>query len=268
MNTNHYTEIGADHKVCQDYAASGAIVNVEHGPTFYAIVCDGCSSALHTEFGAQVLTHAAISELKRNPYKIPEDFLRELMYSAKKSVEELKVDPRCLLATLLVVRADDKDTGVWVWGDGVFHVQYKSGHTRTTEIHYESNAPYYPYYATTVRERDAYLSAFGLAKHVYHMDNDGSIGEEHYTGNAAMNASTLWLRTEDVMSVTLMTDGVSSFQDEFKKEISTRQIVDEVTAFKTTAGQYVERRMKAFKRRWSSLSWSHYDDVGVAGISI
>jgi len=272
MQTNHYTAIGADHKVCQDYAASGLVNNVEFGPTFYGIVCDGCSSAPHTEFGAQVITHAAIHQLKVNPYKVPEDFIREVMNRARKAIEPLDINPRCLLATLLLVRADDKDTIVWLWGDGLCRISYQGGTTVTQEVEYDSNAPFYPYYSTTRTERDSYLSSFDLVKRVRHSDvyHDGRErgGEEILKGPEAMLVSGLCVNTADIKAVTVMSDGIKSFQDVNQAPVSQHTTINEATIFKTTTGQYIERRMHAFKQRLCVANgWTHYDDLGIAGVA-
>ena len=54
MNSDSYFEIGNTHQICQDYALSG-----NYKDMYYSVVSDGCSSAEHSEIGAQILCHVA-----------------------------------------------------------------------------------------------------------------------------------------------------------------------------------------------------------------
>jgi len=190
------------------------------------------------------------------------------MKKAKEAVRHTGVDPRCLFATLLLVRADTDNTYVWMWGDGVYNITLKNGGYFIKEVHYAGNAPYYPYYAATPAQHGSYVRAFAPSKEVRY-DLNGCVGDETFNGTNAFEPTVAMIETEQIKSVTLMSDGVESYQDINKVSVPSDDIIREVTAFKTTTGHYVERRMLAFKQRLCVANqWSHYDDLSVAGISL
>ncbi len=52
MSSDSFFTIGKSHDICEDYACNG----VFNDEIAYVIVCDGCSSSTHTDFGSRILS--------------------------------------------------------------------------------------------------------------------------------------------------------------------------------------------------------------------
>jgi hypothetical protein len=70
----------------------------------------------------------------------------------------------------------------------------------------------------------------------------------------------------DVISV--ITDGINSFRKEDNEVIDWKDLVDEFCGFKNFEGQFVQRRIGAFKRKVNKEKWHHFDDISIASILV
>ena len=143
---------GADHTVCQDYTSHGFIDGDPNKP--YIVLCDGCSSAKNSDFGARLLSRAceiAIGDITRgmtgNKINISE--IENLIRSNLSSIlGALAYGHAPVLATVMLAFIVDGITFTYSRGDGTIHVGGMSdpGHSsreQTTHVSYQSSAPFY-----------------------------------------------------------------------------------------------------------------------------
>ena len=158
MNSDSYFEIGSTHLVCQDYALSGSFKDMHYG-----IVSDGCSSAEHSEIGAQILCHVARYNIQLYYdlfFSVEDQVIQTLLgNSILKRADELRklypIVPNALEATLLIMIAKGDQACAFGWGDGyvLLHVDTLS----YKKISYpETNAPFY-----LSATREDYINKFG-----------------------------------------------------------------------------------------------------------
>jgi len=275
-----YFEIGGSHLVCQDYALHGTFEGMEYG-----IVADGCSSAEHSEIGAQILCHVARNYLKLYHHGglFKECKLGTITSMLGNSIveraDELRklypITREALQATLLIIVRIENEAFLFVWGDGVIIERYKPFEGSDTpkefiiKIDYPANAPFY--LATDIeRYKEFLLKEKGE-------DKPYKIIETHINGvKHNDNTQTFYLpyafkydkydRQCQLASVTITTDGILTYRDENKNPIDFTEIVPEVSKFKSKIGEFVKKRMTFFKRSVLKKQWTHYDDIAAATI--
>jgi len=279
MPIDSYYEIGGAHIVCEDYALHGQFKEME-----YVIVSDGCSTAEHTEIGSQMLCHVAkyylslfystgifdecqlhtIAALLGNSILRKADELRKLYPITQKALE----------ATLLIAVRIGLKTYAFGWGDGVFIEKYKniddgSENFRVVNFEYPSNAPYYLIY-----DRERYADAMtkkGIdePKVIYNiyqsnMDPHWDIGRADFDQIYMYEYEDVSLNSgsrDYLQSITICSDGISSYKDDEKNLVDLLTIVPEFSTFKSVEGEFVKRRMQFLKRTCQQKEWTHYDDV-------
>jgi len=288
MSCDSYYGIGDKHQVCQDYALHGSIPGME-----YAIVADGCSGAPFSEIGAQILCHAA-------KYQIALSYSTGLFKECSagtlssilgnsifKRICEIStsypISRKALEATLFIAVKTEDAKFVFGWGDGVVIYQYKdeSGlHKIVCDIDYPANAPFY--LACNPEEYLKNLQSRGyddpkVLYTQYHIEDDGSFSSE--IKNYPVDKPYSWksmapymseeggLTEEvDIVSISVCTDGIKSFQDEKKSPIQLMEMLPEVVGYKTTDGEFVKKRMFFLKRKAKKNNWLHSDDLGCGTI--
>lgn len=279
VSCDSYYEIGSTHIACQDYALDGSL-NIEYG-----IVADGCSSAEHSEIGAQVLCHVTkyIVEFCIQTNLFEKLSLQELsVYLGsgiyKRADEVRKIYPiasKALEATLLIAVRLPSKVLVFAWGDGVIITNYKkddgSYYQGIVKIDYSLNAPFY-----LISNRDIYLkncAAKGelnpqcfLETSVLSEKSISDLIKYPHPFDTVFRGECSHKASERLVSVTICTDGISSYRNERKKDISLETIIPEFIGFKNTVGEFVKKRMIHFGKRVIKNNWLHYDDVGTATI--
>jgi hypothetical protein len=70
----------------------------------------------------------------------------------------------------------------------------------------------------------------------------------------------------DVIAV--VSDGINSFRKADNTPLAWIELIDEFTGFKTFEGEFVLRRIAAFKRKCLKEGITHSDDISVAAIVI
>ncbi len=279
MICDSFYEIGGAHAVCQDYALHGQIDDLS-----FVIVADGCSTAKHSEIGSQMLCHVAKYFLELfyktglfNECNI--HTLRNVLGSSiVRRVDELRklypITPKALEATLLIAVRIGLKTYAFGWGDGTFIYKLKSfeygdEYFQFVDFEYPRNAPCYLIY-----NRKVYMDALKktgiddpmVTRRVYTSNRDPLIEEyQNYADKSYIfeHEDTTLL---SLQSITICSDGISSYMDDDKEPIELLTMVPEFSNFKTTSGEFVQRRMQFLKRTCLDKGWTHYDDVGCGTI--
>jgi len=258
MNADCIFQIGSDHTVCEDYALSGITNDV-----IYAIVCDGCSASPHVDFGARVLAFMTKFGIDsdyqwNNGEKVGSFSIFNAFNTYKTFFPYLPLES--LDATLLTARVKDKNVTVVVHGDGVI-VHKTNGETKLVHIHLTSGAPDYLSYSCDNKRKEAYDNIADNKKVVW----------TSYDGIHDYKPFVPFIYESPVMegdTISLISDGINSFRREDNTPIAWEELVDEFTGFKNFEGEFVQRRISAFKRKCIKENWHHSDDISIASIHV
>jgi serine/threonine protein phosphatase PrpC len=274
MNADSTFQIGHDHTVCEDYAIAGNLAD----RITYAIVCDGCSASPDVDFGARVLAMAARETLQyklhvedglfegMNPNLSAERFGQITINKAQEVCRGLRqLHPQALDATLLAAWVQNEMATVYMYGDGVFIHRMENG-THKVHIHLTSGAPDYLSYSLDKGRKKSYDA---LA------DNQKVVDVQFASGTGIATptlkplepyAVTVPVKPGEILAV--ISDGINSFRRSNNEDIDWATLVEEFTGFKTLEGQFVQRRIKAFKRKCAKDGIQHLDDISVAAIVV
>lgn len=262
LAADSYFEIGTSHLVCQDYALAGIYKDMAYG-----IVSDGCSSAKYSEIGAQILCHVTryyltlYYDLFREGNKLT--LLSLLGNSVLKRADEIRnlypITRDALQASLFVSVMIGERSWVFGWGDGVL-IMKRDGSYDVYELEYpDTNAPFY-----LVTDRQAYIDKFGPDRMVRYRSY--RLGSEEESTLSHEFYAPLFDFSEGIESITICTDGVTQYLDEFKKPMPAKNIIPHIIDYPSTTGVFVQRTMNFLKRDFARKGWSHADDIGMATI--
>jgi hypothetical protein len=196
---------------------------------------------------------------------------------------------RCLDATILAAYARDGGVGVTVIGDGVVVGLRKDGALDILNVDFNGGAPAYASYLqglpnrwTPEEYRDhtippnsrwaAYLAA-GYGKRTVTVTTPEYTKVVEDAQQVTIDSLELyrWYPSAEYKAVFLFTDGVHTFLRDNGIGLRTVPMVDvvkELTAIKSSAGEFVTRRCQAFERWCQKNGWHHDDDLGVSAIWI
>ena len=267
MNANSSYFIGKDHTVCQDYAL--AWTAAQSGDSL-AIVCDGCSASPDVEFGAQLLAKAAentvfMRGVAKETITNPKLFGAMTIQTANKIFDILPILPlQALDATLLIAMVSiEKKLIAYMFGDGML-VHRKNTGVNTVHINLTSGAPDYLSYSLDPIREGGYRCLENNVKQISHTTNGQTI---------QLDAKPLepYVYTCDVAEgevIAVISDGINSFRKANNDPIPWSALVDEFTEFKNFEGEFVQRRLAAFKRKCLKEGTTHSDDISVAAIHV
>lgn len=265
MNSNSTFQIGKDHIVCEDYALAYTGPNIS-----YAIVSDGCSASPEVDFGARCLAMSAKRELRLNPDLHAFDG-RKAIANAQRVIDVFPyLSPQFLDATLLVAAVNPlakNHTMVYMYGDGVMVHRRKTG-VVAVHLQLSSGAPDYLSYHLDPMRRQGYDKLEDNIKQVTILTEKGELSTSR-TGDYGPFDPFLWdtnAEAGDVIAV--ISDGINSFRKMNNDPIPWNELIDEFTAYKTFEGEFVLRRIAAFKRKCLKEGITHSDDISVASIVI
>jgi hypothetical protein len=260
MNTNSTFTIGKDHIVCEDYAIADKFLTMG-----YAIVCDGCSASPEVDFGARVMAMSAKRTLQKYGTEMDANLFGEMTISNAFKVYEVfpSLHDQALDATLLVAMVKDNKLTAYMYGDGVLIHRNKTG-ISTVHISLSSGAPDYLAYHLDPLRKKAYDSVADNKKQVACTVNGHTIQVnakplEPYVMSCDVNEG-------DVIAV--ISDGINSFRKSDSTPIPWTDLIDEFTGFKTFEGEFVLRRISAFKRKCLKEGITHSDDISIAAIHV
>lgn len=253
--------IGDTHTVCQDYGKASA----------YAMaISDGCSSSPDTDLGARIMVMSALACYESLGFH---DFADVIAYNAERALTGLhqgihglgsKPSTKCLDATLLALGFTHDISGkqsleVVCFGDGVIVVEFKDGRREVYVIDYACNAPYYPSYKLDPDREKAYIEMSTGIGTIKRLDIAGDVGSPI----EAKTHARLLYDPADLARVTLMTDGAMSFSSRDGSPVDHLSIINELTAFKSVEGPFVERRLNRGLKALAKRNLVQNDDLTV-----
>lgn len=276
MGSDACFRIGSNHTVCQDYAASG-FDSYGHP---YALVSDGCSGSLHTDFGSRFLVQAARLQLQTR-YVLGDIKLDSLQWNgilatARGMAQSSHLPAQCLDATL--IRAVQADNHIFVHhtGDGTVVARMRdSQKSEFVSMKFGENMPYYPSYRLNQDEEAKYLVKAKTYTQILGTEIAPASGSEVATWVTRETESPLnrnMLVGELVFGpeydlVLIMTDGADSFQTANGDPVRLTAVLNELLALKSYEGEFVTRRCNRFLGKvCAERGWKHTDDISVAGI--
>lgn len=265
MNTGAAFYIGKTHKICEDYACHG---NVSEP---YILLSDGCSSSPNTDFGSRILTQVAGDLIRRDK----ELDLDEVLIEADEVRRILNIPQESLDATLLCSYIKGDQYYLLMCGDGVSVKTKNDGAMEVILIEYPSNAPFYLNYTMSETRKSGYTAAFGLKRKIstWHIKPDGTvenlIEREDQDGSFYKEEGLV----KNYKSISLMSDGVGSFYElvntgtsKSEIQVSVNEILKKLLDFKGFQGEFVDRRLRKFRKDCEKINWFHADDVSLATI--
>lgn len=264
MNVGHAFEIGKSHKVCEDYAYSKIIDDRQ----CCALISDGCSSSDHTDIGARILVHQAISRFNGNLW-FDNEFDRLIAY-ANSSREGLRLRKESLDVTLLGIFVEGSLIRVFGIGDGFIVFKYGNDKMRVTELEpFSINGNDYPMYLS-YRLDEFRINRLIVSDNCvfprYTEKVDCEIRESGDICGYVFKRS--YENNLSIDFVAVFSDGVSTFSDGDGNQIPTNEIINELMLFKGTRGPFVERRMNGFRKKCKREGWTHYDDFSMAVVCL
>lgn len=266
MHTDYFYTKGASHSVCQDFVIDGMTKAGIH----FVILADGCSSQPRTDIGTRILaleTQKMIHLFGWEFFNMDDSFTY-VVENAKEYVRSVNLPPEVLTATLIVLAGDSKHIRIHGMGDGGFVViptqkALKQGglfhNPRVRTIEYKDNYPMYPIY---LREKRFYMPDTNtMIKHRIDLKTGETLSSEHTFERKLSMLNHFAI--QDVKFIGIFSDGMECFLDENHNLIPIREIMNRITAFKKTKGDFIQRRMKSFLKK---NSWTPYDDLSFGGI--
>lgn len=270
LTTDTFSEIGSQHKICQDYCISSEFP--------FIVLSDGCSSSKNTDMGSRILCHLAKQYLTYNKnfleYVEKDQFGDWIINNAELTARQLGLTDTCLDATLIVAYLSSNFLHINFYGDGMLVVENSNGCLETVNISYSLNSPYYLSYKINPKRKLDY-HAMKVTKRVLNFSEYTNIQEEHPQYNIAEEIAydhifslKIDLSKKDYKKIMICTDGIESFLKENEKPTQKEllKILRSCLDFKTTAGEFLKRRMSRVLKDLKSEGWDHYDDLTAGAI--
>lgn len=266
MNVDCAYHIGKTHFVCQDYAISG--LQFEQP---YVIVADGCSGSKDTDVGARLLAQAAKSFVL---CPVLSDMYQPTIITAGTWRLMMGLEENALDATLMTLSVKNGMLRAGIYGDGVLAVMYKKLPKLVIhQISYPSGYPNYLNYIANIERRSRVSKLIQGSCNSFSLGNSGQFAA---IGNSVLGDKPFYYEApiEDITYAAVMTDGTGSFVKAIETETSKTQepvtivqVLEEMLAFKSFQGAFVQRRLQRFAKDCSEKQWSHSDDLSMGVIS-
>lgn len=261
MNIDTAFIIGDSHLVCEDYPSS-----YQKNDKCGVILCDGCSSSEMVDVGARLLALTARDVLLNSPsFSLKQNIVLGL--KTLTSLTMFKDLPQTMLdATLMIAQVYKEGCTFTVFGDGVIALKKKNDdNIAIIDISYPTGYPRYLSYKLNFDRENDYILNTRPIMHVNRVNE--------YLLKKDQNQTMLYdeyfeefYPIKDLEWLAIMSDGVHSFRNSNMESIDYTTIIKSLTDFKTTAGDFVKRRLNRFTKECKKLQWTHYDDVSLAAI--
>lgn len=240
MHANAFFTIGGAHEVCQDYALAVGSV---------AFVSDGCSTSPHTDVGARVLCHSALS-VWRDVGFVDMDLTLE---RAKASITAMGAPLTALDATLGAILP--VGTGVvdaFLWGDGCILARRLDGHVEVYAREVLSGAPDYPSYNLDPIRQATYLQKFP------------------FTEGVPFAPLAMGFSRQGYDLVAIVTDGIRSFNHANGDSVGLDALTPHLLKGSNLNGDFLHRMVKNIflKRHCVKEGFKHYDDFGIIAVTL
>jgi hypothetical protein len=271
-NIDSFMTIGNSHEVCEDYIYSS------FGVDPYIILSDGCSSSNNTDVGARVLVHSARNILNRFIYKtgmpINADTMGDMIANeADETIKKMGLNTSALDATLIIAYRLKNKIVINVFGDGNVILKKKDGTTKIYNYQYANNMPYYlSYYVDAGRQNQYCREMFDvdeggktMTTNLLRLNNDPALRDYHeYSHEDFVKIPTFVLPIEEYAMIGIASDGIESFGNPVSGLRKDHYVVlEELTAFKGTVGEFLKRRCKRAIKNYKKEGIEHYDDVSI-----
>lgn len=263
LKIDTFSEIGSQHKICEDYCIQ------QTDPFPLLILSDGCSSSRDTDMGARIICHLTKQYMLQNKNFIdkitPQQLGDWVIHNAQLAAKNLGLTEECLDATLIVAYHVPKDNCVriFMYGDGDIIHQDSQGNIYRYNINYTPNAPYYlSYKINYFRNVEYYKMKVDKTLLLNGVVTDTIAYDNPYVMNISLDM-------EDFPKILLCTDGIESFLKDTVNHVGEPElnyILHEFFSFKTTAGEFLKRRMANALKKLTNEKFSHYDDLTIGAI--
>ncbi len=248
MHIDTFLGKGCSHYICEDY-----IMKSKNA----VILSDGCSSTKDADVGARLLSYAADYELNK---MLRPDFANSVITRASIAAKTVGIDAGALYCTLGVMAKYADFITMQLFGDGVIFVKTKDDTLTVFIVSYEKNAPPYLAYLEDIYSKEAYLDMTKkrtVITAVYKYKDGKIVDEKLYSKETDFKIETpfsknVFFKEDGIEFCGIASDGLTTFDMDFKK------IIEEVTGFKTTKGEFLRRRMKKFTKENV-----HFDDISI-----
>ena len=179
-------------------------------------------------------------------------------------------------ATLLVVHVplgSRDQAAVWLDGDGAYASRSTEGRLVAGLVSFPDGAPLYPIYRIEA-ERAQQWQATRPTRRV-EMYDYGAISEDiqRHTIESPIAGNSMpywnwnyWPLKYRTRVLAAFSDGITSFRGPGGEPIDPALVIQHLMTFKTTAGEFVKRRMRGFARECAALGWVHTDDLAMAAV--
>ncbi len=274
ITADHAFHIGSQHlrigKPCQDYALSGYGSDSTGEDAHFAIVSDGCSSGGQTDVGARITAHSTATALRRTaPFgdgEVVDAVAQHIGFTARTA---LHLDQEDMLATCAYVLISDRDDPlvVRIIGDGVLATRDTAGNLEMTRIDWADNMPVYPaYYVDSYR---SFIEAHGgdadlsrVTKTTFcAIGGHSSQMVESLRLSACLRGVQVEFDPAYTVDAAVFSDGVTQVDG-----VDWRDVVTDLMSFKSTAGDFVKRRMNRFLKECQRHGKGPIDDISMACI--
>lgn len=260
MNHDSYIETGTSHNHCQDYVLSRTINDLT-----FLIGSDGCSSSKDSDVGSRLLCHVAKAILSNDWFKtISSDKVNVLETFIINAMETLSFNLNLgssFDATLNILVVHENRSYLFMWGDGCVVRKYRDGTIVFKSLNYVGNAPYYLSYRLDEIRNNNYIQTFkpALSLNSYSIKNNFTS-----TSTDVLPFDKCYYEEIDnsnLSSISICSDGILSYN---KDPIA---VINDMVAYKSTIGEFVQRRMLRMKKENDKNEIFHYDDIFCATVN-
>lgn len=250
MYSDIFKTVGNNKATCED-----AICKEDN----IIVLSDGCGSGALPDLGAQLSAYS----LKNIRGETKDEFLTAAQVELDSVYSKLDVHPIDLLSTVMHLEIEKGAANLNILGDGCWFYRTRAGNLHLFSIDYSFNAPYFVQY-DMLGSAQRYADNCGAMATI----ND-EILDQH--------TSIFWpdsrgfhfdISTDDLELIGIASDGLTSFYKDGEYDeignrvmIPAKDILEELLAFKTTGGQFLERRAKAYLKSLEGVK--HYDDLSI-----
>jgi len=268
MTSDSYFAQGAGHAICEDYA-----LNWQNNQATLALIADGCSSSDKTDVGARIVAEVFASTVKlltkEGLLDCSNSTIQTLVKDKIKTINsQVGLNSAAYDCTIVAALITPKNNTLqlFLWGDGVIHLIF-TDKCITYSARYESNAPYYLSYDLAQNGRaEEYCKTYGKKEAKLTKTSN-----EHTTTLSIPPFYTEKISTQGLVAVTVFSDGISTFSKLDGDQallIPETEIITELTNFKNSSGEFVQRRLRRFQKTCKKDNISHFDDISCASIML
>lgn len=243
--TDAFFTIGSGHTICQDYALA-----VENR----IIVCDGCSTAPHTDVGARLIAHNLVHWLRGPKARGDTHPHNHAMIDASGLARILVLPEQSLYATILSTEITDDGMSIDISGDGVIGILFNDGSVSVLDAFYESGAPYYRAYDYSPN-KEQYQVEFPGEYKIRIGENNGYIVPQ-IDAPFVLNPNA-WYNAP-IRAILLGSDGLKTLG------IPVQDVVEQLFAVKNPVGEFAQRRARRILSDYAKDGKRPYDDFSVA----